>query len=66
MLKPQSALLGFECELNQVHGTPFHLAMLALANEVYEDGNGSRRHASHAVCTYPIESMSAYGCSILQ
>ena len=21
--------------------------MLALANEVYEDGNGSRRHASH-------------------
>ena len=47
MLKPQPALLGFECELNQVHGTPFHLTMLALADEVYEDGNGCCRRAPH-------------------
>ena len=47
MLKPQPALLGFECELNQVHSTPFHLTMLALADEVYEDGNGCCRRAPH-------------------
>ena len=29
-----------------MHGPPFHLAVLALADEVYQNGNGRRRRTT--------------------